>query len=137
MNKTITKISFAVFSVLALMLSQFWSCSTAQTINYVGSKDNSSINKQEPQAEKGSSVLLFKLLTPIVPKDGPQIAQTNFSDATSLDAYATLITSYTTYFTVYSTPKVDADRFYYNHDNSSYSLEYAADIQSRGPPYLV
>lgn len=140
MNKNITKISFAVFSVLTLILCQFWTCSTAQTINHIVVSDNVHINKQEEQAskDKGSSILFFKLLTPIVPKDGPQVSKTNLSDGHSVDIYTSLIRyNNTLYITSVEFPPFVGNRCYYNNEHSIYSLEYAFELQSRGPPSLM
>jgi hypothetical protein len=86
MNKIFAQLFVGILAVV-LVTSQFWSCSTAQGITYV-----SASAEMDVEQDRGGDVLLFKLLSPVMPEDGQQITQTSTTDAKDLDQNQSLFT---------------------------------------------
>ncbi|WP_052596644.1 hypothetical protein [Aureispira sp. CCB-QB1] len=85
-NKTLAQLFVGIIAV-ALITSQFWSCSTAQGITYI----NTTVETDVEQ-DRGQDVLLFKLLSPVMPEDGQQITKRSITDAKNVDQNQPLVT---------------------------------------------
>jgi len=70
MNKTLTQLFVGIIAV-ALITSQFWSCSTAQGITYVNTSIETDIEQE--------------LLLPVMPEDGQQVTKRSITDAKDID----------------------------------------------------
>lgn len=79
MNKIFAQLFVGIIAVV-LVTSQFWSCSTAQGITYVNVNAETDVEQ-----DRGGDVLLFKLLSPVMPEDGQQITKTSITDAKDID----------------------------------------------------
>lgn len=79
MNKVLAQLFVGMIAVV-LVTSQFWSCSTAQGITYI----NTNIETDVEQ-DRGEDVLLFKLLSPVMPEDGQQVTKRSITDAKDID----------------------------------------------------
>jgi hypothetical protein len=79
MNKILAQLFVGIIAVV-LITSQFWSCSTAQGITYVNTSGEIDVEQ-----DRGGDVLLFKLLSPVMPEDGQQITELSITDAKDID----------------------------------------------------
>jgi len=79
MNKILAQLFVGMIAVV-LVTSQFWSCSTAQGITYVHANGVTDVEQ-----DRGGDVLLFKLLSPVMPEDGQQITKRSLTDAKNID----------------------------------------------------
>ncbi|BDS13713.1 hypothetical protein [Aureispira anguillae] len=131
MNKTFARLFVAIIAIAGLVTSQFWSCSTAQSITFV------SPQIQSDAAPSGETVLLFKLLTPMMPDDGQQITKNNPTDAKDSDKNLPWIAlsqhrTEATFETLNFTQNVSPYSF---KENKAYTQCYALSTPSRGPPH--
>lgn len=85
MNKLFAQLFVGIIAVV-LVTSQFWSCSTAQGITYVNANVETDVEQ-----DRGGDVLLFKLLTPVMPEDGQQITKRSITDAKDIDQNKPLV----------------------------------------------
>jgi hypothetical protein len=79
MNKIFAQLFVGIIGMV-LVTSQFWSCSTAQGITYVHTTVETDVEQ-----DRENDVLLFKLLTPVLPENGQQISKTNPINAKNID----------------------------------------------------
>lgn len=144
---TTAKIYYTVFSAIALILAQFWSCSTAQSLQPLRYKSLAEINtnqqQQEEQAQedKGSAVLVFKLLSPIKPDDNKQVVTVTLSKGNqtnkSIACLPTINPIEMPFLLAGLTRSNWAANPSLNQDDSFENQGYSAPTQGRAPPFLI
>lgn len=129
MNKTFARL-FVVVIAVVLVTSQFWSCSTAQSITFVHTQVQ---NDVEPT---GEAVLLFKLLTPMMPEDGQQITKTSITEGhqSSQEWHWSAIPSYPRFAYLIPIQYVQNVSPYSFKENKAYTQCCVFSTPSRGPP---
>lgn len=131
MNKTLAQLFVGIIAV-ALITSQFWSCSTGQHITLVTTQIESDVDVTE-----GEIVLLFKLLTPMMPDDGQHISRSNNTDAKDSDKKTSLavISAFTKELTYLEALNFEQNVSPYSfNDDKTYTQRYVFSKTSRGPP---
>jgi len=131
MTQNLHKILLAFSVILTLTVAQFWSCSTGQEITPEPIDNQTEASSDESRL---SSVLWFKLLTPIMPDEGQSATSLDWSDGTNWDTGNSFI-SYTPI--VYQEPlfpfteKVIPTTVPYLH---AYTAPFTDSYAGRGPP---
>lgn len=130
MNKTLAQLFVGIIAV-ALITSQFWSCSTAQGITYV----NITVEADVEQ-DRGEDVLLFKLLSPVMPEDGQQITKRSITDAKDIDQSQPLVSIQVVPVLTYleGLPFIQNVSPYSLKDIQGHTPNVVLDTPKRGPP---
>lgn len=130
MNKIFAQLFVGMIAVV-LVTSQFWSCSTAQGITYVNASAETDIEQ-----DRGEDVLLFKLLSPVMPEDGQQITRSSITDANNIDQNQPLLAIKLVATLTYleGLPFIQNVSPYSLNDIQAHSSNVAVYRPKRGPP---
>lgn len=130
MNKILAQLFVGIIAVV-LITSQFWSCSTAQGITYVNASAETDLEQ-----DRGGDVLLFKLLSPVMPEDGQQITERSITDAKDIDQKHPLLGIQLVHRLAYleGLPFIQNVNPYSLNDIQAHSSNVVLYTPKRGPP---